>query len=120
MRHNLTAVFNNRIDAQQVLDELLVPGYPCSGTTLVSPPAADATHAVGSGPYGMLKRRLVRLFESAQHEPPQADHPAFRAGRHVISTSVATDPDSVRAIALIERFSPVYIEDRRKPAESAL
>jgi hypothetical protein len=32
MRHNLTAVFNNRIDAQHVLEALLGPGHAFSGT----------------------------------------------------------------------------------------
>jgi hypothetical protein len=117
MRHHITAVFNNRIDAQHVLEQLLVLGDPYCGTALVSPPEADTFHAPDNGLYGMLRRRIARLFESAQHEPPRADHLDFLPGRHVINTRAATDSVSAQAVELIDRFSPVYIEDRRTTTE---
>jgi hypothetical protein len=46
-----------------------------------------------------------------------ADKTAFLPGRHVITVTAATEPDSARAIGIIEGFSPVYIEDRHKLAE---
>jgi hypothetical protein len=118
MRHHITAVFNNRIDAQHVLEQLLVLGCPYYGTALVSPPDIDTIHAPDSAPYRMLRRTIARLFESPQEQSPQVDHQIdFLPGRHVINTRAATDLDSVHAIELIERFSPVYIEDRRTTVE---
>jgi hypothetical protein len=115
MRHHLTAVFNNRSDAQHVLDELLVAGYPRSGTTLVSAPVAGgAGHDLDAGPGGAVRRVFERLFGS-QHKPPETeDEPGSLPGRHVVNVSAATEPESLRAIGIIERFSPVYIEDRHK------
>ena len=114
MRHHLTAVFNNRSDAQHVLDELLVAGYPRSGTTLVSPPAAGGDHKLDAGPGGTVRQLFVRLFGSPRYLPERADDPDFLPGRHVIKVHAATEPDSVRAIDIIKRFDPVYIEDRQK------
>lgn len=118
MRHNLTAVFNNRDDAQHVLDELLASGYPHSLTTLVSPPEAG-----GAGPSadarvgGTLSQMLARLFGSRHHDRERADESAFLPGRHVIAVAGLTDTDSSQAIGIIERFSPVYVEDRHEQAE---
>jgi hypothetical protein len=114
MRHNLTAVFNNHDDARHVLDELLVSGYPRSRTTLVSPPEAGGEGSrPDAGLRGTVKRVLARLFGTSQHEPERADESAFLPGRHVITLTGATDPDSAVAIGIIERFKPVYVEDRR-------
>jgi hypothetical protein len=114
MRHHLTAVFNNRRDAQHVLDELLVAGYPRAGTTLVSPPAGGADDKLDAGPGGAVRQLFVRLFGSPRYLPERADDPDFLPGRHVINVRAATEPDSARAIGIIERFDPVYIEDRQK------
>lgn len=118
MRHHITAVFNNRIDALHALEQLLASGWPYYGTALVSPPDTGTPHARDSAPNGMLRRTIARLFESTQEESPQVDHHVdFLPERHVINTRAATDLDSVHAIELIERYSPVYIEDRRTIAE---
>jgi hypothetical protein len=114
MRHHLTAVFNNRNDAQHVLDELLIAGYPRAGTTLVSPPAGGADDKLDAGPGSTVRQLFVRLFGSPTYLPERADEPGFLPGRHVINVRAATEPDSVRAIGIIERFDPVYIEDRQK------
>lgn len=115
MRHHLTAVFNNRSDAQHVLDELLVAGYPRSGTTLLSPSTTgDAGHEMDADSGGIVRQVFMRLFGS-KHKPPETeDEPGSLPGRHVINVSAATEPESLRAIGIIERFSPVYIEDRQK------
>jgi hypothetical protein len=120
MRHHITAVFNNRIDAQHVFEQLLVLGYPYYRTALVSPPESDTIHGAKSGPYGLLRRTIARLFESTQPESPQADQPDFLPGRHVITTCASTDLDSGRVIEFIDRFSPVYIEDRRTAVERSV
>jgi len=115
MRHHLTAVFNNRSDAQHVLDELLVAGYPRAGTTLVSPPAAGgASHDLDAGPGGAVRRVFERLFGSRPKPADSEDEPGSLPGRHVINVRAATELDSARAIGIIERFNPVYIEDRQK------
>jgi hypothetical protein len=116
MRHDLTAVFNNQNDAQHALDELLVAGYPHSGMTLVSPPEISAGHTLSAGPGGTVKQMLARLFGPSHDGPERVDESSFLPGRHVITMTGAAEGDSVRAVRIIERFSPVYIEDRHKQA----
>jgi hypothetical protein len=119
MRHNLTALFNNQGDAQRVLDELLVAGYSCAGPTLVSPPSAGGVgQTLGISVGGGVKQMLIRLFGAPpHHEPDSMDQSACLPGRHVITISGAVDLDSVRAISIIERSNPVYIEDRHKQVQ---
>lgn len=118
MRHNLTAVFNNRDEAQHVLDELLVSGYPRSRITLISPPEAGSAGPLPvAGLGGTVKQTLARLFGSPHREPERVGESAFLPGRHVITLAGATDPDSAQAIGIIERFNPIYIEDRHKQSE---
>lgn len=120
MRHDLTAVFNNRGDAQHVLDELLLSGFPRSGTSLVSPPeAGDAACRPDAGSGGALRQILARLFGRWHDEPARLDESAFLPGRHVITLTGAAGPDSVRAIGIMEQSNPVYIEDRHQQARRA-
>ncbi|MGO4475861.1 hypothetical protein AB4Z32_06350 [Massilia sp. 2TAF26] len=120
MRHDLTAVFNNPVDAQHVLDELLRSGFPRSGTSLVSPPEPDdAKRLSDAGPRGTLKQILMRLFGPWHHAPERMDESAFLPGRHVITLTGALELDSVRAIGIMERSNPVYIEDRHKQVAHA-
>jgi len=115
MRHNLTAVFNNRDDAQHVLDELRVAGYAPPLTALVSPPEADAAGPAANARAGSAARQmLARLFGGRHHDLERVDAAAFLPGRHVITLTSVTDTDSARAIGIIERFRAVYVEDRHE------
>jgi len=120
MRHNLTAVFNNPVDAKHVLDELLIAGFPRSGTSLVSPPeVGEASRTPDAGHGNTLSQILARLFGRWHDEPERVDESAFLPGRHVITLTGAAELDSIRAIGIMERSNPVYIEDRHKQAERA-
>jgi hypothetical protein len=120
MRHNLTAVFNNQSDAQHVLDELLVAGYPRSAIALVSPPdAGGAGQPLPRDQGGIVDRVLARLLGTWHDAPERVDESGFLPGRHVITVTATAEPDSVRAIGIIERFTPIYIEDRHQPADPA-
>jgi hypothetical protein len=118
MRHDLTAVFNNPVDAQHVLDELLRSGFARSRTLLVSPPEpGNTSRTPDAGHRRMLRQILARLFGPWHDEPERVDESSFLPGRHVITLTGAAEPDSIRAIGIMERFNPVYIEDRRKQTE---
>jgi hypothetical protein len=118
MRHDLTAVFYNPVDAQHVLDELLRSGFARSRTLLVSPPElGNTSRTPDAGHRSMLRQILARLFGPWHDEPERVDESAFLPGRHVITLTGAAELDSIRAIGIMERFNPVYIEDRRKQTE---
>ncbi|MFJ1471726.1 MULTISPECIES: hypothetical protein [Massilia] len=120
MRHDLTAVFNNRDDARQVLDELILSGFPRSGTSLVSPPeAGDTERPPDAESRNTLRQLLARLFGPWHDAPERVDESGFLPGRHVITLTGAIEPDSIRAIGIMERANPVYIEDRHRQAVRA-
>jgi hypothetical protein len=120
MRHDLTAVFNNPVDARHVLNELIRSGFPRFGISLVSPPEVeDPRHGPGAGHGNTLSQLLARLFGRWHDEPERVDESGFLPGRHVITLTGAAELDAVRAIGIMERSNPVYIEDRHRPAERA-
>jgi hypothetical protein len=119
MRHDLTAVFNNRVDAQHVLDELILSGFPRSGTSLVSPPEiGHASRTADAGRGNTLRQVLARLFGPWHDQPERVDESAFLPGRHVLTLTGAAELDSIRAVGIMERSNPLYIEDRHKQAEA--
>lgn len=104
MRHILKAVFAHRSDAQQVLNELLASGYSQDDTALSS---EFPTAQVG----GPVKRLAARLLGAGQHKPGMADPGAFAHERHVVTLAADSEQDVARAVAIIERFGPVDIDD---------
>jgi len=104
MRHTLKAVFAHRSDAQHVLNELLASGYSQADTALSSEfPTAHVR--------GPVKRLAARLLGSGQPKPGMADPGAFARERHVVTLAADSEPDVARAVAIIERFGPLDIDD---------
>jgi len=116
MRHTLKAFFAHQSDAQHVVDELLASGYSNADTALSSDlptGRADRYRFVGedakaSGP---VQRFAARLFGSGQHQHRKGYRDAIVQGRHVVTLAADSEPDVARAVAVIERFGPVGIED---------
>jgi hypothetical protein len=116
MRHTLKAVFAHQRDAQHALDELLASGYPHANTTLsseLSPGQADRSVLEGENARvsGLVKRFAARLLGSGQHKRRSAYSDAFTRARHVVAVTAGSEPDVARAIAIIDRFRPIGIED---------
>lgn len=116
MRHTLKAVFAHRSDAQHVLDELLASGYPHANATLSSElPAGQADRSALEGEVakvsGSVKRFAARLLGSGQHKRRSASSDAFTRGHHVVTVMAGSEPDVARAVAIIDRFHPIGIED---------
>jgi hypothetical protein len=119
MRHTVKAVFDHRSDAQHVLDELLASGYVRADTTLSSAPpagqadtapeAASGEHTEGLGT--SVRHTLARLFSPRQHKQTMADSDADMHGRHVVTLTTDSEPDTERAVSIMKRFSPAGIED---------
>jgi hypothetical protein len=84
----------------------------------VSPPeVGDTSRTLDAGHGSILRQIRARLFGQSHDEPERVDESAFLPGRHVVTLTGVAELDSVRATSIIERFSPVYIEDRRKQTE---
>jgi hypothetical protein len=94
MRHTLKAVFDQRSDAQHVLDELLAAGYPGTEASISDEVEQDSS----------LRHTLARLF--SRHK---ADH-----HRYILTLNADSDPDAQRALGIIESAGPLGVEDARE------
>lgn len=116
MRHTLKTVFAHRSDAQHLLDELLASGYPHANATLSSAlPAGQADHSVLEGEdtkfSGSVKRFAAGLLGSGQHKRRSAYSDAFTRRHYVVTVTVGSESEVARAVAIIEHFHPIGIED---------
>jgi hypothetical protein len=108
MRHTLKAVFDQRSDAQHVLDELLASGYASADAALSSAPEGGE-HAEGLG--ASVRHTLEKLFGPWQHKHAMADSDALMHGRHVVTLTADSEPAAERAVGIMKRFGPLGIED---------
>lgn len=118
MRHTLKAVFDQRSDAQHVLDALLASGYSGADTAISSaPPAAQPEREADAEPSTSvgqsIRHTAERLFGAWQHKPTtvRTDAGAGLHERYMVTLTAESDPDAERAVGIIERFGPAGIED---------
>jgi len=123
MRHTLVAVFDNRSDAQQALDELLAAGFARTDASLSSAdPTGQSDSITGSGEplageheegFGAsIKHFFAGLFGSDTGEHAMKYAGAVTRGHHVLTLSTDSEPEVERAADIIERFGPVDIDER--------
>jgi uncharacterized protein (TIGR02271 family) len=135
MQHTLVAVFDNRSDAQNAMDELLASGftrdnvyvssadlagqagttaYPSSATdtstTDSSMTTSGATHSEGIG--ASIKHFFENLFGSDNDEHVTRYSSVVTGGQHVLTVTTSSEPEVERAADVIERFGPVDIDER--------
>jgi hypothetical protein len=94
MRHTLKAVFDQRSDAQHVLDDLLAAGYSGDDASISDEVEQDSS----------LRHTLARLF--TRHK---AEH-----HRYILTLNADSDPDAQRALGIIESRGPLGVEDARE------
>jgi hypothetical protein len=125
MRHTLVAVFDNRSDAQNALDELLASGFSRNDASLSS---ADPTgqsdsvtgnnelltgaHEEGFG--ASIKHFFTSLFGSDTNVHATKYSDAVTRGHHVLTLTTESEPEVERAADIIERFGPVDIDENHE------
>jgi hypothetical protein len=107
MRHTLKAVFENRSDAQHVLDELLASGYTRADTALGA--AAGAEHDEGLG--ASVRHTLTRIFGPKRHDGVMAPPADAARGRHIVIFATESEPEAERAAGIIGSFHPAGVEE---------
>ncbi|KQY15895.1 hypothetical protein ASD28_23905 [Massilia sp. Root133] len=127
MQHTLVAVFDNRSDAQNAMDELLASGFTrdnvyvssadLSGTTTTTGATLGATHEEGVG--ASIKHFFENLFGSDHDEHATRYSTAVAGGQHVLTLTTSSEPEVERAADVIERFGPIDIDERHDLAGSA-
>lgn len=130
MQHTLVAVFDNRSDAQNAMDELLASGFsrsdlnvssadPTGQTSSLtgSTTTVDETHEHGIG--ASIKHFFTGLFGSDNDEHAQRYSDVVSRGHHVLTLTTESEPEVERAADVIERFGPVDIDERHDLSGSA-
>ena len=131
MQHTLVAVFDNRSDAQNAVDELLAAGFARTDVNLSSANPSgqvdDVTGAredIGSGVHeegigASIKHFFTNLFGSDTSEHAMRYSDAVTSGRHVVTLTTHSEPEVERAADIVERFGPVDIDERHDLTGSA-
>jgi uncharacterized protein (TIGR02271 family) len=129
MQHTLVAVFDNRSDAQNAMDELLASGFTrdnvyissadlsSSTTTATTDTTPGTTHEEGVG--ASIRHFFSNLFGSDQDEHVARYSTAVSGGQHVLTLTTTSEPEVERAADVIERFGPVDIDERHDLAGNA-
>jgi hypothetical protein len=124
MQHTLVAVFDNRSDAQNAVDELLASGYTRTNVNLSSADPTGQTDSltgtsedVGMGVHeegigASIKHFFTNLFGSDTSEHATRYSDAVTRGHHVVTLTTESEPEVERAADIIERFGPVDIDER--------
>jgi uncharacterized protein (TIGR02271 family) len=130
MQHTLVAVFDNRSDAQNAMDELLGSGFSRTDVNVSSADATgqtssltgatgqlDETHEEGIG--ASIKHFFTGLFGADSDEHASRYSDAVTRGHHVLTVTAQSEPEVERAADVIERFGPVDIDERHDLSGSA-
>jgi hypothetical protein len=111
MRHKLKAVFDDRDEAQQALDELLASGYPRADADLVTVPGIrSGSPGVTPAPRwrerpgASTARLLSRVLGQAGSRPLAADVPPDVPDSHILTLWTETAEEAERAASLVSGF----------------
>jgi uncharacterized protein (TIGR02271 family) len=130
MQHTLVAVFDNRSDAQNAMDELLASGFTRTDVNVSSADSTGQTDSLtGSStvtgdvpPEGIgasIKHFFNGLFGSDSDDHVARYSDVVSRGHHVLTLVTQSEPEVERAADIIERFGPVDLDERHDLTGSA-
>jgi uncharacterized protein (TIGR02271 family) len=130
MQHTLVAVFDNRSDAQNAMDELLASGFsrsdvnvssadPTGQTSSLTGSSTDGSNMQDEGIGASIKHFFNGLFGSDNDEHASRYSDVVSRGHHVLTVTTESEPEVERAADVIERFGPVDIDERHDLSGSA-
>lgn len=117
MQHTLVAVFDNRTNAQDAMNELLSSGFSTQDVRLSSSDISAATTTttttasdtgVGSG----IKNFFSDLFGSDDNEQATRYQGAVSGGKNVITVTADSLEEVERAADIVQRFNPIDIDEQ--------
>ena len=127
MQHTLIAVFDNRSDAQQALEDLVASGYSrnmarlsegdlTGQSSLQSTSARDTgntTNAAASdGSIGAsIKHFFSDIFGTDRSQDAQMYSEAVTRGHYVLTVTTDSEPEVERAADIVERYGPIDIDE---------
>ncbi|MGB9108375.1 MAG: general stress protein [Telluria sp.] len=131
MQHTLVAVFDNRSDAQNAMDELLASGFTRTDVNVSSADAGSQTDSLSGtttdtgtevrdeGIGASIKHFFAGLFGSDSDDHVARYSDVVSRGHHVLTLVTQSEPEVERAADIIERFGPVDLDERHDLSGSA-
>jgi len=119
MQHTLVAVFDNRSDAQQAMDELLASSFTSTNVRLTQgepgepgdTPAPAASAHEDDSIASSIKHFFSDIFGTDDSVHTQRYASAVTNGQYVLTVGPVSEPDVERAADIVERFGPIDIDE---------
>lgn len=121
MQHTLVAVFDNRSDAQQALEELVTAGFArqsvrlSEGDTSGQDSLADSTRSstADDGSIGSSIRNFFSdIFGTERDEHARVYSEAVNRGHYVLTLTADSEPEVERGADIVERYGPIDIDEK--------
>lgn len=127
MQHTLVAVFDNRTDAQNAMNELLSSNFsrqdvrlsnadPTGMTDSQTGVSSVNTDDDGRGIGASIKNFFTDLFGADNSEHASRYEGAVTRGHHVLTVSADSLPEVERAADIVERYGPTDIDEQASGA----
>ncbi|UVW27141.1 hypothetical protein [Massilia sp. H6] len=124
MQHTLVAVFDNRNDAQNAMNELLASSFTRNEVRLSNADPTGMTDSVtgssepytndgtGEGIGASIKHFFTDLFGADHSERASRYEGAVTRGHHVLTVTADSLPEVERAADIVERYGPTDIDEQ--------
>jgi hypothetical protein len=129
MQHTLVAVFDNRNDAKQAMEELLTSNFTSTNVRLSQGDTADASEVLAGGSAqpavhneddsiaSSIRHFFSDIFGADDSVNAQRYETAVTRGHHVLTVGPVSEPEVERAADIVERFGPIDIDEENDGAE---
>ena len=118
MQHTLVAVFDNRGDAQQALEDLVGSGFSRNAARLsegdpAGDSAAQSRAATGDDSIGAsIRHFFTDIFGTERSPDARMYSEAVTRGHYVLTLIADSEPEVERAADIVERYGPVDIDEQ--------
>jgi len=129
MQHTLVAVFDNRNDAQQAMDELLASSFTSTNVRLSQGDVAGNTDSLSGTPThaaatndddsiaSSIRNFFSDIFGTDDSVHAQRYSSAVTRGQFVLTVGPVSEPEVERAADIVERFGPTDIDEESSTGE---
>ncbi len=126
MQHTLVAVFDNRNDAQQAMDELLASSFTSTNVrlsqgditgTISDTPTPAASSKDDDSIATSIRNFFSDIFGTDDSVNTQRYASAVTNGQYVLTVGPVSEPEVERAADIVERFGPIDIDEESSGAE---
>lgn len=126
MQHTLVAVFDNRSDAQQAMDELLASSFTSTNVrlsqgditgTISDTPSQAASTRDDDSIASSIRNFFSDIFGTDDSVNTQRYASAVTNGQYVLTVGPVSEPEVERAADIVERFGPIDIDEESSGAE---